>query len=156
MNDPFQPHSHDNNPLPPDDNTTLQLTLFGGSPQEIPLNTLRENFPQAEIPAYQYTTDHGVHGPYRLIGVALGRLIELYLGEEERWTEAEVVSADGFGNRIYAEEADPSLPGDPILLCYASNGRELSRAHGLVRLVVPSETDNALRQIKWVREINVK
>lgn len=156
MNDPFQPHSHDNNPLPPDDDTTIQVILFGAPPLQITLSQLKNEFPQAIIPAYQYTTDHGVHGPYRLRGVALGSLIARFIDANQSWHEAEVVSADGFGNRVYAEEADPNLPGDPILLCYASNDTDLPRAHGLVRLVVPSEIDNALRQIKWVREIRIK
>ena len=67
--------------------------------------------------------------------------------------EIEVISADGFGNRIFVSELDDTE--NPILLCTHSNGEPLSRQHGLVRLVVPSETDNALRQIKWVETIRL-
>jgi len=41
------------------------------------------------------------------------------------------------------------------LLCFKSNDDALTRQQGLVRLVVPFETDNALRQVKWVQRINV-
>jgi hypothetical protein len=83
-------------------------------------------------------------------------VIARYAGD--RWTAAMVVSADGFGTRVTAEEwrgrprrARPR----PILLAYAIDGRPLTRAEGLVRLIVPSETDEALRQIKWVGEIRM-
>jgi hypothetical protein len=31
----------------------------------------------------------------------------------------------------------------------------MTRKQGLVRLVVPTETDDALRQVKWIAEIRV-
>jgi hypothetical protein len=40
-------------------------------------------------------------------------------------------------------------------LSYAIDGTPLTRAQGLVRLIVPSETDDALRQVKWVQRIEV-
>lgn len=156
MEDPFQPHSHDNNPLPPDENTDISIFYNGELATRISLDELKTRFSQDGIPTYLYTTDHGTHGPYHLDGVALGSLIRALLPPEAKWEEVEVVSADGFGNRVFAHELEPAEPEDPILLCYGSNGKPLKRAHGLIRLVVPSETDNALRQIKWVREIRVK
>ena len=42
-----------------------------------------------------------------------------------------------------------------FVLAYALDGQLLSRAQGLVRLIVPSERDDALRQVKWVREVRV-
>jgi hypothetical protein len=33
------------------------------------------------------------------------------------------------------------------------NGQPLTRAQGLIRLIVPAETDDALRQVKWVTQI---
>jgi len=35
------------------------------------------------------------------------------------------------------------------------DGATLTRAQGLVRLIVPSETDDALRQVKWVGRIEI-
>lgn len=148
--DPLQPHSHDNNVLPPGDDASIALFLPDGSQQQISLEALRQ-LPRTSF-AYEYHTDHGVHGPYQLVGVSLRDLIE---GSwSERWRQVEVLSADDFGNRIFADEV-LSDEGDPILLSYESDGVALRREHGLVRLVVPSETDNALRQVKWVAKIRV-
>ena len=155
MTDPLQPHSHDNNVQPPDADPTIRLTLLTGESISLTLDQLKTKYPQSAIPSYQYSTDHGMHGPYRLVGVALGDLVWAHIDSVAEWTEVEVISADQFGNRVFAEELAPGLKEDPILLCYESNGTLLSRQHGLVRLVVPSETDNALRQIKWVREIRI-
>lgn len=67
----------------------------------------------------------------------------------------EVVSADGFGNRVYRKELAQPDPAGPILLAYGVNGRSLTREEGLVRLIVPGERDDALRQVKWVGEVRV-
>lgn len=155
MNDPLQPHSHDNNLTPPDYDPTLILTIPGRDEVSISLVDLMVEYPESTIPAYQYMTDHGMHGPYRLDGVRLVDLIHAHLEPDRHYTSIEVVSADGFGNRIYPDEMLKETEHGPILLCYRSNGESLGRRHGLVRLVVPSETDNALRQIKWVRRIVV-
>lgn len=153
MNDPLQPHSHDNNESPPDNNLDILLTRPDGSTVSIAAAALA-HYPQSLIPHYEYTTDHGKHGPYQLRGVALYDLIQQEVPAE--WHEVEVLSADGFGNRVFREELERPMAVGPILLCTHTNGRPLGRAEGAIRLVVPSETDNALRQIKWVREIRVK
>lgn len=152
--DPFRPHSHDNNPDPPDDDPTIYLVRPGGERLAIPLPALLSSYPRAVLPAYTYSTDHGRHGPYRLGGVRLLDLVEQAVGRSVLWREVVVRSADGFGNRLAREELAPAA-GEPVLLCTHSQGRPLSRAHGLVRLVVPSETDNALRQVKWVRTLEL-
>ena len=148
--DPLQPHSHDNNIAIPSDDPAITVSLPDGESRTLSLAALQA-LPATQY-SYSYTTDHGPHGPYIVGGVTLLALIlSLWDGA---WHEVEVLSADGFGNRIVASEVSaPS--GDPILLCYATDGEQLSRQHGLVRLVVPSETDNALRQVKWVQKINV-
>lgn len=149
--DPLQPHSHDNNEAPPDEN--LDLLLIGPNGREIPIPAAAlPTYPQAIIPHYEYTTDHGKHGPYKLTGVALLDLITQHI--TAAWSEVEVLSADGFGNRVFRAELETPTAA-PVLLCTATNGRPLTRAEGAIRLVVPSETDNALRQIKWVRTIRL-
>ena len=65
-----------------------------------------------------------------------------------------MVSADGFGNRVLAREL-PQPPARPILLATHIDGQPLTRQAGLVRLIVPNETDDALRQVKWVARIEV-
>lgn len=153
--DPLQPHSHDNNPEPPYIDPTMILMGPDGRQKTISLADLMADYEQTTIPAYTYMTDHGMHGPYKLEGVGLMDLINQELGAAAEWHEVEVISADEFGNRLYRHELVPAdFP--PVLLCHRSNNDQLRRIQGLVRLVVPSETDNALRQIKWVREIRVK
>lgn len=151
--DPLRPHSHANNPVPPDVDTTIQLYLPNQDLIEITLEDLDTNYPQSVIQSYTYQTDHGRHGPYRLEGVFLEDLITQHLEQDVDWNQIEVLSADGFGNRIYKSELLEA--SEAILLCLKSNGATLTRQHGLVRLVVAFETDNALRQVKWVRTINV-
>jgi DMSO/TMAO reductase YedYZ molybdopterin-dependent catalytic subunit len=64
----------------------------------------------------------------------------------------EVVSVDGFGVRLSPAE----LESDPrILLALAIDDRPLARDAGLVRLIVPSETTEALKQVKWVRTVEL-
>ena len=66
----------------------------------------------------------------------------------------EVVSADGFGTRaLHTELAEPT--SRPVILAHTLDGRPLTRAGGLVRLIVPSETDDALRQVKWVAHVRI-
>ncbi len=149
QSDPLQPHSHDNNVVIPGEDPTLDLFHGDGRLGSYTLADLAA-LPQQSL-TYRYTTDHGPHGPYELSGVALGELISAELATT--LSEIEVISADGFGNRIYANELRDS--SGPILLCTHSDGAPLSRQHGLIRLVVPSETDNALRQIKWVKTIRL-
>ena len=70
------------------------------------------------------------------------------------WQYVELVSADGFGTRL--APADLAATEDrPVLLAYAIDGVPLTRAQGLVRLIVPSETDDALRQVKWLATITI-
>jgi hypothetical protein len=73
-----------------------------------------------------------------------------------KWSQVEVVSADGFGNRVMAAELrDPGSAG-PVLLAYAIDGDPLTRGQGLVRMIVPSERDDALRQVKWVEVVRIR
>ncbi len=152
MNDPLKPHKHSNNTTAPEGNINIILHKTDGSSVELSLEQLQMNYPTSIIPAYTYVTDHGVHGPYKLEGVSLKDLVSKEV--KTAWSELEVLSADGFGNRLSKEEV--LAEGDPIMLYFKTDGELLAKQHGLLRLVVPSETDNALRQIKWVKTINVK
>ena len=150
MNDPLRPHKHHNNTTPPEGNTNITINKPDGTSIEVSLEQLQNNYPLSIIPAYTYVTDHGVHGPYRLEGVSLKDL----LASMHDWSEVEVLSGDGFGNRI--TKAEVLDKGDPIMLYFKTDNELLERKHGLIRLVVPAETDNALRQIKWVKTVNIK
>jgi DMSO/TMAO reductase YedYZ molybdopterin-dependent catalytic subunit len=70
------------------------------------------------------------------------------------WQYVDLVSADGFGTRL--TPADLGAAGDrPVLLAYTVDGAPLTREQGLVRLIVPTETDDALRQVKWLAVITI-
>jgi hypothetical protein len=70
------------------------------------------------------------------------------------WHHVDLVSADGFGTRL--TPADLADAGDrPVLLAYTLDGAALTREQGLVRLIVPSERDDALRQVKWLATITI-
>lgn len=153
--DPLQPHRHDNNPTPPATDSTVTVTLPDGARHLCTVADLIA-LPQTELPAYTISTDHGDHGPYRLGGVALLDLVNALVSAETPWSNVELISADGFGNRVFADELHTPSSHGPILLALTSNGAPLSRAHGLVRLIVPSERDNALRQIKWLQQIRIR
>lgn len=148
--DPWAPTEHHNNTLSPAGDASITFSLPDGRQSIWTVDDLRK-LPHTVLPAYYFSTDHGRHGPYRLEGVALRAAIAA--AWPEGWVELLVEGADGYGNRVRRGEVEDSAESAPILLCFASNGQPLTRAQGLVRLVVPGETDNALRQIKWVRRL---
>lgn len=152
--DPLQPHAHDPNPYPPSDDPTIVLTAPDGARRALTVADLQE-LPQTNVSnCYIVSTGHGVSGPFTFRGVTLGDLIQHVVKDE--WDQVEVISADGFGNRVYRRELeDPPREGPPILATRIDD-RPLSREDGLVRLIVPSERDDALRQVKWVAQINVR
>lgn len=152
--DPLRPHAHEPNPEPPSADPAFGLWLPDGRTTTITVAELQQ------IPAVTLTncfivsTGHGTSGPFAFTGTRLIDLVEQYV--ETAWSQVEVLSADGFGNRITAAELLQPDPAGPILLAYAIDGRPMTRQEGLVRLVVPSEKDDALRQVKWIGRINIR
>jgi hypothetical protein len=102
------------------------------------------------------STGHGTSGPFTFRGVGLLDFIGAQLGESGSWSNVEVLSADGFGTSIQADELHHPHEGGLILLATGLNGRMMTRAEGLVRLIVPGEVDDALRQVKWIGQINIR
>lgn len=152
--DPLRPHAHDPNPDPPSANPNFVLIKPDG--QEV-LLTVADlgRLPQLTVPnCYIVSTGHGTSGPFAFGGVALLDLVQSQI--ETTWSEVEVISADGFGNRITAAELYQPDPAGPVLLGTHLDGRPLTRRQGLVRMIVPSEKDDALRQVKWVGRVIVK
>ncbi len=152
--DPLQPHAHEPNPEPPSADPSFELVLPDGRTQTITVSDL-EKLPETAVPnCYIVSTGHGTTGPFTFSGVTLQEFAQVYASDG--WSQAEVISADGFGNRVFAEElARPDAAG-PIVLAYKVDGRPLTRQEGLVRLIVPSERDDALRQVKWVGVIRLR
>ena len=153
--DPLQPHSHDPNPDPPSPEADFTLMLPDGSRRTIAPGDLA-GLPQTTVAdCFIVSTGHGTSGPFAFTGPRLLDFAEA-VWEEENWTQVEVISGDGFGTRVWRTEmVDPGVTR-PIILAVAMDGAPLTRQQGLVRLIVPSETDDALRQVKWVGEIILK
>ncbi|KAA3664176.1 MAG: hypothetical protein DWQ04_07060 [Chloroflexi bacterium] len=151
--DPYQPHSHEPNPAPPSANPMFVVVLPGGEKRPFTPQTLNK-LPQTTIAdCYIVSTGHGTTGPFTFSGVSLKVFIES-LGISS-WRELEIVSADGFGNRVFVEELGDEGEKRPFLLATCINGTYMTRKQGLIRLIVPSETDDALRQVKWIGEVRV-
>lgn len=154
--DPLRPHAHDPNPEPPSADPSFTFIHPTGQVEQITVGDL-EQLPQTHIvDCYIVSTGHGASGPFTFTGARLLDLIESRLADKMAWSQAEVISADGFGNRVRRDELErPADPAGPILLSTILNGQKMTRSQGLVRLIVPSEKDDALRQVKWVGCVRV-
>jgi DMSO/TMAO reductase YedYZ molybdopterin-dependent catalytic subunit len=153
--DPLRPHSHEPNPEPPTADPTITLITPDEREILVTVEELRKGFTAVTLSdCYIVSTGHGTSGPFTFTGVRLLDLIEQ--SAKGKWSQVEVVSADGFGNRVMAAELrDPGSAG-PVLLAYAIDGDPLTRGQGLVRMIVPSERDDALRQVKWVEVVRIR
>lgn len=160
MNNPEQPawlhsHAHEPNPSPPSPDPALVVQRPDGSTLIVDVATLQA-LPSVDAPdCYIVSTGHGTSGPFTFRGVRLLDLLDHTLPPGVDWQFVDVISGDGFGTRITAHELQEPGAAHPILLSYALNGKPMTRSEGLVRLIVPSERDDALRQVKWVGRIEV-
>jgi DMSO/TMAO reductase YedYZ molybdopterin-dependent catalytic subunit len=148
----LHPHIHEPNPAPPHTDPTLALTRPDGTSTLITVADLARLPQQSAFDCTIISTGHGTSGPFRFDGVTLRDLLSAY--RVTAWAFVDVVSADGFGTRVQRNEVE-SPAARPILLATSCDGELLTRAQGLVRLIVPHETDDALRQVKWVAEIQI-
>ena len=151
--DSQQPHNHDPNPEPPGDDPAFHLLVPSGVSWLLTPADLATLPQTAVADCYIVSTGHGSSGPFTFGGVALGELIAAYY--HDLWHDAEIVSGDGFGNRVKFAEAQPGNSMPPILIATEIDGRPMTRDEGLVRLIVPAERDDALRQVKWIRGVTV-
>ena len=146
----LHPHSHQPNPAPSATDPTLMLARPDGTLVLITLADLA-GLPQQSVPNCMIvSTGHDASGPFHFEGVTLHDLLAAYTVTPNRYVD--VISADNFGTRILVEEIIQGA-SRPILLATACNGEALTRAQGLVRLIVPHETDDALRQVKWIARL---
>ncbi|MFN8489271.1 MAG: molybdopterin-dependent oxidoreductase [Caldilineaceae bacterium] len=148
-------HVHEPNPAPPSADPAFTVKRPDGVEVAVDL-TLLQTLPMTQVSdCWIVSTGHGKSGPFTFAGVHLGDLLAHLLPPDTVWQHVDVISADGFGARLFAAEVtDPTLTR-PILLGVIINGAAMTRAQGLVRLIVPSETDDALRQVKWVGRIEI-
>ena len=153
--DPLNPHSHEPHPNPPsaDPNFILQLP---GQPNEQINPAMLVALPRTSLPQQMIlSTGHPATGPFDFAGVTLLDFLRSRLDLASPAFTVEVVSGDGFGTRVRGVEVLTPDPAGPILLADSLDGGPMSRRQGLVRLLVPSEKDDALRQVKWIGEIRV-
>ena len=145
-------HAHEPNPLPPPGDGAFVVRLPGGEEQVVSPAALAA-LPQCEVPGCLIvSTGHGASGPFTFGGVRLADLLAQAAGD---WRSVDVVSADGFGTRLLPAHLADEGAG-PILLALRCDGAPLTRAGGLVRLIVPSEREDALRQVKWVARVEIR
>lgn len=151
--DPLRPHRHDPNPATP----TGDGSFVVHTPQGMRTFSLADlqQYPAVTLTnCYIVSTGHGTSGPFRFTGVPLLSLIAQMMGQAD-WRTVAVVSADGFGARLYRHEVEALPSTRPALLAYAIDDQPLTRRQGLVRLIEPNETDDALRQVKWIARIEI-
>ncbi|MBX2997852.1 MAG: molybdopterin-dependent oxidoreductase [Caldilineaceae bacterium] len=152
--DPLRPHRHDPNPEPPSAEAIFRVIWPGGERIYAPADLL--SLPAVTIAdCFIVSTGHGTSGPFTFTGVPLLTLIDHLLPAPILWNEVAVLSGDGFGVRLYRHELLALPSRRPALLAYAIDDRPLTRQQGLVRLIEPNETDDALRQVKWIAQIRI-
>lgn len=148
-------HAHESNPTTPEGDATLVLSRPDGTEAAITPADLAGLPAHVEADCLIVSTGHPVSGPYTFGGVRLVDLIRVYVDDSTSWRHADVISADDYGNRV--NRAELETPGArAILLATQIDGQAMTRQQGLVRLIVPDEKDDALRQVKWVARIEVR
>ena len=156
MLDPLSLHRHDPNPDPPSDDPAFVLIGPDGGETTLDVSDL-QRLPATTLDHCTIvSTGHGTSGPFAFTGARLADVLATYVDPGQSWSQVEVISGDGFGTRLHRDEVDSPGPSGRIVLAYAIDGAPMTRAQGLVRLIVPAETDDALRQVKWVGRINVR
>ena len=122
--------------------TGMALSFTVADLQRLPAVTVAD--------CYIVSTGHGVSGPFRFTGVTVRDFLHAALPAGVAWRHIDIVSADGFGTRLHPDDITQPPAGRPPLLAYTLDDAPLTRAQGLLRLIVPAEVDDALRQVKWV------
>ena len=147
-------HSHEPNPEPPPGNAAITLTGAGAT--EVTLTPDRlQALPRVGAAGCHITsTGHGRSGPFAFRGPALLELARLCRVRD--WTRVRVAAGDGFGALLHRADLEAATDAAPVLLALERDGRPLTRAQGFVRLIVPYETENALKQVKWVKTITFR
>ncbi len=146
-------HPHEPNPAPPSEDASFSVILPDGTGHHFSVERLQQlPFTQIEN-CIIVSTGHGTSGPFCFGGVRLLTLLNSLLTAGQEWSYADVQSGDHFGTRIFAAELLNESAGRTSLLAWQIDGVPLTRQRGLVRLIVPSEVDDALKQVKWVKEL---
>ena len=148
-------HLHEPNLAIPAGDGAFRVHLPDGTERPITVAALQQMPATTVGDCYIVSTGHGTSGPFRFTGVTLREFLHRALPQHLAWRHVDVVSADGFGTRLLPGDLADPPGGRAPLLAYAIDGAPLTRAQGLVRLIVPAEVDDALRQVKWVNKIRI-
>lgn len=149
-------HSHDPNPEPPSGDASIVAHLADGHSIRLDVAALRALRYHEIRDCYIVSTGHGTSGPFAFGGATLADLLAHLLPDEDAWRHVDIVSGDGFGTRLTPADLAEAPAGRPPLLAYTVDGTAMAREAGLVRLVVPAETDDALKQVKWIARIEIR
>ena len=145
-------HSHEPNLTPPVGDGSFAVTV-AGSQTTITADQLR-TLPFTEIAAWcSARTGGGVGGAGGLGGGVRADCLAGLRPGAQGGRSVDIVSVDGFGARL--TPADLTVHRPP-LLAWQIDHAVMSRKQGLVRLIVPSEVDDALRQVKWIGQILIE
>ena len=148
------PHSHESNPHPPSGDAALQVTGLGLGPLVFAVEELMDLPATEQADCYIVSTGHGTSGPFRFRGPTLSALAAR-CGIPD-FKSVRVTGGDGFYTILTAQEIAESHPGCTAMLALVLDGEVLTREQGLVRLIVPTEREDALKQIKWVSHIDFR
>jgi len=154
--DPLRPHSHDPNPAPPSPTPDFLLALPDRRQQTVTPDALRGLAQTTVTDCYIVSTGHGTSGPFTFGGVSLRQFLAHLMAVDALWAQVDAISADGFGARLLRAEVEEAPLDRPVLLAYRCNGQPLTRQQGLVRLIVPTEQEDALKQVKWLAQLVVR
>lgn len=149
-------HPHEPNPAPPSPLTAFVVQLPDGQRLSQDVSDLHQLATTTVTDCYIVSTGHGTSGPFTFTGVRLQTFLAHILADAPAWQQVDIISSDGFGTRLSAADLVHEQTDRPALLAHTLNGQPLTRAQGLVRLIVPAETDDALRQVKWVAQIIIE
>lgn len=149
-------HAHEPNPSVPAGDGTLRCFLPDGRSVDWSVDAL-QRLPVSEVAGCSIvSTGHGTSGPFTFGGVSLRQFLADQMAVGAVWAYADAISADGFGARLLRAEVEGAPLDRPVLLAYRCNGQPLTRQQGLVRLIVPTEQEDALKQVKWLAQLVVR
>lgn len=148
-------HAHDPNPAPPSLESDFRVQLPGRQTLSYDVADLRQMMTTTVANCTIVSTGHGTSGPFTFTGVRLRDFLDAILPAAQAWQIVDVISDDGFGTRLTRLDLTQEPTHHPALLAHTLDGKPLTREKGLVRLIVPTETDDALRQVKWIAQIIV-
>lgn len=151
--DRLAPESHEPNFAPPYAKADISLLGPDGTTSTFKPEHL-SSLPRSKLSGcFIVSTGHGTSGPFEFEGVTLRDLVQMHFPKSFDWAHLEILAADGFGTRVRKDEIYSSSDVEPILLADTIDNRPMTRDEGLIRLIVPSERVDALRQVKWISQI---